>query len=155
MNEISIQPFDLAELAPLVSLFDAQLREHDIATSPDALAAVLRTLSAHPQHGFLLTASHNGLPIGVAYASSILSLEHGGWSGWLEEFYVLPEWRGRGVGSLLLAAVIAAATDRGWPALDIEVDATHARVVSLYTRHDFQPVSRTRFVRCLRDNPIA
>lgn len=155
MSAISIHPLDDAQLAPLVALFEAQLREHGIASSPDALAAVLRTLNVHPGHGFLLTASHHGTPVGVAYAACILSLEHGGWSGWLEEFYVLPEWRGQGVGSLLLAAVIAAATQRGWPALDIEVDSDHERVLSLYARSGFQPVSRTRFVRHLRDERIA
>jgi ribosomal protein S18 acetylase RimI-like enzyme len=151
MNDISINPFNVADLTALVSIFEAQLREHDIATSPDSLAAVLRTLSVQPQHGLILTASHDDSLIGVAYAASILSLEHGGWSGWLEEFYVLPAWRGRGVGSRLLAAVIAAAKERGWPALDLEVDSSHTRVVSLYTRNNFQSLSRTRFVRRLDD----
>jgi len=151
MNEISINPFNVAELTALVSLFEAQLNEHGIATSPNSLAAVLHTLSVQPQYGLILTASHHDSLIGVAYAASILSLEHGGWSGWLEEFYVLPAWRGRGVGSRLLAAVIAAAKERDWPALDIEVDSSHTRVVSLYTRNNFQSLSRTRFVRRLRE----
>ena len=108
-------------------------------------------MCVQPEHGFVLTAYHHGVPVGVAYAACILSLEHGGWSGWLEEFYVLPGWRGQGIGSLLLAAVIAAATQRGWPALDLEVDSNHRRVLSLYTRNGFQPLSRTRFVRSLRE----
>ena len=155
MNAISIHSLEETELAPLVSLFEAQLREHHIASSPEALTAVLHTLSVHPEYGFLLIASHHDTPVGVAYAACILSVEHGGWSGWLEEFYVLPEWRSQGVGSSLLAAVIAAAAQRGWPALDIEVDSAHQRVLSLYARSGFQPVSRTRFVRRLRDEPIA
>ncbi len=155
MNAISVKPLDDTQLAPAISLFEAQLREHSIASFPDALAAVLRTLRVQPEYGFLLTACYDGAPVGVAYAACILSLEHGGRSGWLEEFYVLPEWRGQGVGSSLLAAVIAAATKRGWPALDIEVDSAHQRVVSLYARSGFQPISRTRFVRRLRDEPIA
>src|SRR5688572_11271054 len=151
MNEISINPFNAVDLTALLSLFEAQLREHDIATSPNSITAVLHTLSVQPQHGLILTASHQDSIIGVAYAASILSLEHGGWSGWLEEFYVLPAWRGRGVGSRLLAAVIAAAKERDWPALDIEVDSAHTRVISLYTRNNFQSISRTRFVRRLHD----
>ncbi|HEY0790348.1 MAG TPA: GNAT family N-acetyltransferase [Chthoniobacterales bacterium] len=149
MNEIDIQPFNAEQLAPLVALFEAQLREHGIPTSPDALFSVLRTLEAQPQHGFLLTAVCDGSAVGVAYAASILSLEHGGRSGWLEELYVQPAWRGRGVGTRLLKAVVAAAGQRGWQALDVEVDAAHQRVVSLYARHGFQPVHRSRFVRHL------
>src|SRR5688500_12458764 len=154
MNAITIKPLEETQFDPTVLLLEAQLREHSITSSPGALAAVLRTLSLQPDRGFLLTACYDGSPVGIAYAACILSLEYGGSSGWLEEFYVLPEWRGQGVGSLLLAAVIAAATERGWPALDIEVDSAHQRVLSLYARSGFQPVSRTRFVRYLRDEPI-
>jgi GNAT superfamily N-acetyltransferase len=91
-----------------------------------------------------------GRAVGVAYASTILTLEHGV-SGWLEELYVLPEWRGKGLGSRLLDAVITHAERLGWRALDLEVDANHQRVIPLYTRHHFQPRSRTRFYRALRD----
>lgn len=146
MPEIKICSLEPSQLPELVSLFEAQLREHNISSSSDHLTTVLQTLIAQPQFGFVLTAIHGDSPIGVVYAGCILSLEHGGWSGWLEEFYVLPDWRGQGVGSRLLKAAIAAAVERGWPALDLEVDSNHQRVLSLYNRHSFQPVSRTRFV---------
>jgi GNAT superfamily N-acetyltransferase len=42
------------------------------------------------------------------------SLEHGGVSGWLEELYVLPQWRGRGIGSRLVGEVIAHARELGY-----------------------------------------
>jgi GNAT superfamily N-acetyltransferase len=107
-------------------------------------------LLAEPEQGFVLVALAGEKPIGVAYAARILSLEHGGWSGWLDELYVLPAWRERGVGSALLAAAIAGATERGWASLDLEVDSNHRRVIPLYERNGFQPVHRTRFVRHLK-----
>lgn len=149
MKGIRITPLEDALLAPTVLLFQAQLREHQILSSPEVLAAVLKILSGQPESGFILIARHDDAVVGTAYAARILSLEHGGWSGWLEEFYVLPEWRDRGVGSLLLEAVIAGAAQRGWPALDLEVDSGHQRVISLYSRNGFEPVSRTRFVHRL------
>jgi GNAT superfamily N-acetyltransferase len=64
--------------------------------------------------GFMLVArAPDGSPIGVAYASSLLSLEHGGASGWIEELYVLPQWRGRGIGSRLITEVVARAKESG------------------------------------------
>ena len=133
----------------MAALFEAQLREHGINSSLDTLITTLRLLDSQPEYGFVLIATYEGLTVGVAYASSILSLEHGGWSGWLEELYVLPAWRSNGLGTQLLDAVIAAASERGWVALDLEVDVGHQRVVSLYASRDFQPVPRTRFVRHL------
>jgi GNAT superfamily N-acetyltransferase len=139
------------QFSSMAALFEAQLQEHGISSSVDALITVLRMVNDQPEYGFVLTVTYDGLIVGVAYATSILSLEHGGWSGWLEELYVLPEWRGNGLGTRLLDAVIAGAIERGWIALDLEVDVSHQRVVSLYASRYFQPVSRSRFVRHLRN----
>src|ERR1700738_928526 len=103
----SINLLDARQLDGAIVLFDTQLREHGIATSVDELRTVAETVVAEPRYGFILVASAvDGNPVGVAYASRLLSLEHGGFSGWLEELYVLPEWRGRGIGSCLIAEVI-------------------------------------------------
>jgi GNAT superfamily N-acetyltransferase len=134
----------------MAALFEAQLREHAIDSSVDAIMATLRLVDQKPEYGCAITAIIDGVVVGVAYASTILSLEHGGWSGWLEELYVLPAWRNQGIGSRLLDAVTAIAHDQGWAALDLEVDDGHQRVISLYASRDFQPLPRTRFVHHLR-----
>jgi ribosomal protein S18 acetylase RimI-like enzyme len=141
---------DTKTLDAVIGLFEAQLKEHGITTSSDDLRKVAQTIIADRRYGFVLVASApDGNPIGVAYASSLLSLEHGGVSGWVEELYVLPDWRGRGIGSRLIAEIIARARELGWRALDLEVDASHQRAISLYTRHQFQPHARSRFYRVL------
>ena len=141
---------DAQTLDAVVGLFEAQLQEHGITTSRDDLRMVAQTVVADRRYGFMLVANGpDGSPIGVAYASSLLSLEHGGLSGWIEELYVLPPWRGRGIGSRLIAEVVARAKESGWRALDLEVEASHQRAISLYTRHQFRPHSRSRFYRIL------
>jgi GNAT superfamily N-acetyltransferase len=149
MTEFTIKQLEVQEVASVAALFKMQLAEHDVRRSADELVGGLKTLLVEPQQGFVLSAVSDGKPVGVAYAARILSLEHGGWSGWLDELYVSPTWRGQGVGSALLAAVVAGATERGWAALDLEVDSNHRRVIPLYARNRFQPVRRTRFVRRL------
>jgi GNAT superfamily N-acetyltransferase len=149
MSAAIVSFLDSEHIDSVAPLFQAQLREHGISTSLESVLAVVRHVLTHPSHGFVLFASFNGVPIGVAYVACLLSLEHGGNSGWLEEFYVLPEWRNRGFGSQLLARALSTATDRGWRAIDLEFDFTHERVVSLYTRSHFEPVRRNRFVRRL------
>jgi ribosomal protein S18 acetylase RimI-like enzyme len=152
MNPPSISLLDARQIEAVIGLFDVQLREHGITTSSDDLRAVARTVVTDPRYGFMLVATAADVcAVGVAYASTILTLEHGGVSGWLEELYVLPEWRDKGIGSRLLDAVIAHAEKLGWRALDLEVDANHQRVISLYTRHRFQSRSRRRFYRTLGD----
>jgi GNAT superfamily N-acetyltransferase len=150
VSEPVISLLDSEHIESVAPLFEAQLREHGFSASIESLLPVMRSVLSHPSSGFVLFASFEGVPIGVAYAAALLSLEHGGYSGWLEEFYVLPKWRGRGFGSQLLARVLATAEDRGWRAIDLEVDFSHDRVVSLYTRSHFEPVHRSRFVRRFR-----
>jgi GNAT superfamily N-acetyltransferase len=148
MDSIKIDLVDEEKLETATRLFEAQLRDHQITQSTDDIRAAIRTVIRDPRYGFVLVASATDVgPVGVAYASSLLSLEHGGVSGWLEEVYVLPLWRDRGIGSELIKEVIGRARQLGWRALDLEVEANHAQAISLYLRHDFQPHSRTRFYR--------
>jgi ribosomal protein S18 acetylase RimI-like enzyme len=150
MSLTNIQLVDSRTLESAIDLLEKQMREHDIVVSRADLQTVTRRLISDRRYGFMLVATTiDEGPIGVAYASSILSLEHGGISGWLEELYVLPKWRGQGIGSRLIAEVVALAKEAGWRALDLEVEASHKRAISLYTRHQFQPRSRSRFYRVL------
>jgi ribosomal protein S18 acetylase RimI-like enzyme len=150
MSIVDIHLVDSQTLDSAIDLLESQMREHDIVISRADLLAATQKVMSDQRNGFMLvaTTSDEG-PIGVAYAASILSLEHGGISGWLEELYVLPKWRGQGVGSRLVAEVVALAKEAGWRALDLEVEASHKRAISLYTRHQFQPRSRSRFYRAL------
>ena len=150
MAEHTISLVDGRKLDAVVALFEAQLQEHDIVTVPDELRSAVQTVIAESRYGFMLTASDSdGEPVGVAYASCLLTLEHGGISGWLEELYVLPQWRGMGIGSRLLEEVVVHARELGWRAIDLEVESTHQRAISLYARHQFRSLRRSRFVRIL------
>lgn len=147
MPSVSIRNVGSSDLDAAVALFDAQLREHDILTPVTDLRRVAREVVANASHGFLLMALNEDTPVGVAYAASHLSLEHGGTIGWLEELYVAPQWRGGGIGARLLTEVIARAQELNWRGLELEVVAGHERVGPLYLRHGFQALSRNRFSR--------
>ena len=73
------------------------------------------------------------------------SLEHGGRAAWLDELYVMPEHRGSGIGTMLLHEVRVAARAGGALAMDLEVEAGHERVSSLYERHGFSRHQRQRW----------
>ena len=133
-----------------VELFGAQLKEHMIEADLNRVRSVIEKVVADERRGFILAAAiGSGQLVGVAFGCAFLGVEYGGESGWLEELYVLPEWRKQGVGSRLVSEVVRVAKVRGWRAIDLEVEADHQRVVSLYTRHGFLPHSRSRYYRKL------
>ncbi len=145
-----IEPATPADTDAVVELLCAQLAEHDLATPRAAVAhAVAGMLAGPTPPGFILVARIDDALVGVAYVSFIWALEHGGRSAWLEELYVVPAERERGVGTALLAAVIAGARAAGCAALDLEVTADHTRAARLYARTGFTALPRARWVLAL------
>ena len=152
----SISLLEARQLDSAVALFSAQLKEHGITTRTEDLRSAVQSVAADGRYGFIVVASTaDAGPIGIAYASCLLSLEHGGVSGWLEELYVLPEWRGHGIGSRLITKVIGRAKELGWRAIDLEVEDGRERAISLYLRHRFQLRSRTRLFRTINSGTDA
>jgi GNAT superfamily N-acetyltransferase len=96
-----------------------------------------------------MLAEDGDVAIGVAYLSFTWTLEHGGKSAWLEELYVVPERRGAGVGTQLLERTLGEARARGCHAVDVEVEASHARAAKLYARAGFRMHTRTGWVIAL------
>jgi ribosomal protein S18 acetylase RimI-like enzyme len=144
----SIVPAASDDLATLLDLISRQLDEHGIRR-PDRLRVAIGEALSRPELGFFLLARVGGRVAGVAYVSFSWGLEHGGRSAWLEELYVVPEGRNRGVGSRLLDAALRRARDAGCAALDLEVEHSHRRAENLYRRAGFERHSRSRWVRRL------
>src|SRR5262249_8230713 len=90
-----------------------------------------------------------GRPIGVAALSLAWPIEHGSRGAWLEELYVEPAARDRGLGSALLRAACDAAAAAGARAVDLEVERSHERAAALYRREGFRPLERTHWVKSL------
>jgi GNAT superfamily N-acetyltransferase len=147
---VEIGPAGVGERDEVLALLAAQLAEHAIDLPPARLAEAVDGVLADPRRGVLLLARDAGGAVGVAYLSFTWALEHGGRVGWLEELYVVPAARERGIGGALLDAVLATARAAGCAAIDLEVDAAHARAARLYERRGFGQLTRTRFALRLR-----
>jgi GNAT superfamily N-acetyltransferase len=144
-----ITPASAHDRADAVRLLVAQLREHGIDTSERAVRAAVDGAIEEPSRGRVLIVRDGEDAIGVGYVSFVWSLEHGGRSAWLEELYVVPERREHGVGTALLHAAFGIARLEGCVAIDLEVEAAHERVTSLYRREGFEAHTRTRWVKSL------
>jgi len=147
METFSVALGMAADCGECARLLIDQLREHGIKASPDALARVLKVAITDVERGFLMLARESGRVVGVAYVVTILSAEHCGLVAWLEELYVAPDCRHRGVGTALVTAVLEQAQKGGIVAVDLEIDSGHKRVISLYQRLGFRRLERSRWVR--------
>jgi catechol 2,3-dioxygenase-like lactoylglutathione lyase family enzyme/GNAT superfamily N-acetyltransferase len=136
--------------ADVLALLGAQYAEHDIAFEPSWLADTAERLLDDSELGsLLLVRDAEGRAVALAALSFIASLEEGGTVAWLDELYVLPELRCRGLGSALLERACALAADSGCKAVELEVTADHRRAEHLYQRSGFVPRERSRWYRRL------
>jgi GNAT superfamily N-acetyltransferase len=148
-QSVCVAPATPADCHDCARLLVDQLGEHGIEASLRPLTQVLVSVVADASRGFLLLARDKDRIVGVAYVATILSAEHCGPIAWLEELYVTPDSRGRGVGTALLAAVVERSRETGMVAMELEVDAGHKRAESLYKRFGFRSLDRSRWVRKL------
>ena len=136
-----------------VDLLGRQLSEHGVRTDLGKVRSVIEQIVEDDRLGFVMLAlEKDETPVGVAVGCAFLGIEHGGMSGWIEELYVLPEFRQRGIGSLLIAEFIRVASALGWRAIDLEIETGHQRAASLYERHGFTQLDRSRLSRRLGES---
>lgn len=145
----SVVPATAEDQAHVLRLLAGQFQELEIPIPHERLARAVLGVFADAQRGALLLARLDGQPAGVAYLSYQWTLEHGGKSAWLEELFVEPALRARGLGRVLLHAACEHARSAGCAAVDLEVEESHARAADLYLREGFSALARRRFVRAL------
>jgi len=110
---------------------------------PEAhVRATLAALRAEPTRGRAVVLDAGGEAAGYALLVSFWSNELGGEVCNVDELYVRPAWRGRGLGSALVRSI--AAGTGPWPrvpvAIELEVSPENPRARALYEALGFRPV---------------
>jgi ribosomal protein S18 acetylase RimI-like enzyme len=130
------RPDDLDRLLPLVAAF------HDEAgiTQADATrrAALLPMLEGSP-HGVVYLIGPGRAPIGYIVLSFGWSVEFGGLDGYVDEFYIRPGVRGRGIGTEVMISLPKALAGAGLKALHLEVRRDNEKALKLYQKLRFLP----------------
>ena len=123
---------DAQEVAELIDRFNREFETP--SPGPAVLTARLKRLLAGHQAMALLV----GAP---ATAVALLTLRPNVWYdgpvALLDELYVVPAQRGRGIGSVLLKAAEKVVRERGGALLEINVDGEDADARRFYERHGY------------------
>ncbi len=128
------KPADLPRLQSLVAVFHAQ--EGITQSDEDRAAALTPLLEGTPHGAAYLIGPKNG-PVGYLVVSFGYSVEMGGVIGFIDEFYIRENVRGRGMGGEVLRTLMPALSDYGVKALHLEVKRDNEGASRLYTRLGF------------------
>ena len=133
------RPEDLDRLMGLVAAFHA---EAGIEQDPDQRRAALVPLLEGIPHGCVYLIGPARAPLGYVILTFGWSVEFGGMDGFVDEIYIRPAVRGRGIATELLLALPKALAAGGLKALHLEVDRTNETAHKLYLRTGFKPRDR-------------
>lgn len=138
-------PEDLPAVLDMMRAFYAEdrLRFDDVAT-PRAVSVLL----SDPGCGALLLLGADGTD-GYLALTRGFSLEQGGHHALLDELYIAPAARGRGLGAQALDIANAQARAWGVPVLRLEVHHHNPRAKALYLRAGFVDSHRDTLARAL------
>ncbi len=90
-----------------------------------------------------------GAVVGYALVVFWFSLELEGRTALLDEFYLMPDYRGKGTGTSLLGQLELILQSQGVRWLRLEVDPVHGEAARLYERCGFHP-GRTLWSKALQ-----
>ncbi|WP_171240655.1 N-acetyltransferase [Ruegeria sp. HKCCA5491] len=133
------RPEDLDRLVGLVTAFHS---EEGIAQDADQTRNALAPLLEGIPHGCVYLIGPGRAPLGYIILTFGWSVEFGGMDGFVDEIYIRPAVRGRGIASEVLLDLPKALAGAGLTALHLEVDRTNEAAQKLYLRTGFKPRDR-------------
>ncbi len=125
------------DVPALVALMAEFYAEADFPLPAASAARAFGALLADPALGAIWLAGDGERPAGYAVLTVGYSMEYGGLRGFVDDLYVRPAARGRGVAAALLAAVRRGCAERGVRALHVEVGPDNDAARRVYARAGF------------------
>ena len=130
----------------LVALCAAFHEEEGITQSDDQRRAALGPLVEGLPYGAVYLIGPPRAPIGYIVICFGWSVEFGGLDAIIDELYIRPGVRGRGIASEALIALPKALSGAGLRAIHLEVDQDNEKAIKLYRRAGFSARDRYMFM---------
>lgn len=137
------KPENLDRLVTLCAAFHA---EEGFEMSDEGRRAALSPLLDGLPYGAIYLIGPPRAPIGYIVICFGWSVEFGGLDAIIDELYIRPGVRGRGIATEALTALPRALSEGGLRAIHLEVDKTNASAIKLYKRAGFSPRENYMFM---------
>lgn len=140
-ERLTLQPVTQGDEATLLSLARAFHEEDGHPLTAAGERAIAMVCGGDPMAmAWFLRA--DGVQVGYAVLTLGFSIEHGGRDGFIDDLYLVPAARGRGVGRIALALIERIAAEHGVRTLHLEVERTNTQAEGLYRRLGYRETDR-------------
>jgi ribosomal protein S18 acetylase RimI-like enzyme len=126
---------DLEILLPLVRAFHEFENLH---ITEEQRKSALTALLANAELGGIWLICYNRQSVGYIALCLGYSIEFAGKDAFIDEFYIRPEFRGKGLGKQTLEFIKIAAKNLDIRAIHLEVARTNTKAHKLYSRSNFE-----------------
>jgi GNAT superfamily N-acetyltransferase len=138
MNKIKIRTATLTdtdELSDLLSILFTQ--ESDFAANTEKQITGLLLIIENPVYGHILLAKSDDQICGMVNLLYTISTAEGARAAILEDMIVHPDFRGSGVGTLLIEEAISFLRSQGISRITLLTDSVNEKAIRFYTRFGF------------------
>ena len=148
-HPLQVRPATLTDASEVLALMSEFYAEEQLVFDEPAARRALHELLTHLEIGTVLLLESDGAIHGYAALTFGFSLEFHGRLALLDEFYIVPARRGRGLGRQGLDLIAAWARDTGVATLRLEVNRSNSRARTLYQQAGFRDEQRDLFTQWL------
>lgn len=141
-----IRPAGPSDVEALVELMLAFYAESNFPLDRAWSSGAFHDLLRQPELGMVWLATHDERPLGHVVLSVRYTMEYGGLSGIIDDLYVVPTARRRGIGAALLNALRTECRSRGCRSIQVEVGADNTSALALYSRIGLRAANDGRLV---------
>jgi GNAT superfamily N-acetyltransferase len=131
---VEVRPARAEEIEELLPLMRAYCDFYESAPSDDGLRKMLSTLIAEPSQGAVFIARDGGRAVGVANLDWKWSSLKGARIGYLEDLFVDPAARGKGIADALIEVCAERCRELGLPAMQWATAPDNHRAQRVYNR---------------------
>ncbi len=129
-----------ADVPELIGLMRGFYAESGFALDEERAAAGFTALLADPRLGRVWLIDSAPAAAGYVVVTFVFAMEYGGMAAVVDDFYVRPEARGRGLGKAALVEVRRACLEVGARALRVEVGVNNLVAQAVYRSAGFEPL---------------
>jgi len=137
--DVAVRVATPEDAGPLVRLMEEFYAESGYPLDASWATASFAILLSKPDWGRIWLAHARERPIGHAVLSVRYTMEHGGLSGYVDDLFVRPAFRRRGVAHALLHELFRDCHARGCRSVQVEVGSANTAALGVYANFGLIP----------------